>query len=578
MKYILVSGGVISGLGKGIVSCSIGAILTECNVPLCMIKIDPYLNIDAGTFSPYEHGEVYILNDGGEVDLDLGHYERFCDLTLTSDNNITSGKIYHNIINKERHGDYLGQTVQVVPHMVNSIETWIKNVALKSCSKDGKTPEVCIIELGGTTGDIEGMAFFEAFRHMQFHLEDNNFCSVHVSLLPETSNGEIKTKPTQHSIKSLLSRGLQTDILVLRSRRQIHERIPKKLANLCQVRGERIICLHDVDCLYKVPIMIEQQGLINMLNTVLESNFTLNTNKMSKWEDLLYRSIYYKEMISIGLVGKYTKLSDTYKSVLDALQSAALHMNYKVDIILIESKNLVEKIDKPGKTEKNDTNEDIESIRTTKCTKNRRLSYSDPSDAWKALKACDGVLVPGGFGDRGILGKINAIQYARTNDIPFLGICLGLQCAVIEFARNELHLTDANSIEFDFNTQHPVVIEMLEYDSVNKGGTMRLGLKETIFNEPCYLQDLYGSNSAHERHRHRYEVNQNYVEQLESKGMKFVGKNKEGNRMEILSLKDHPYFYGVQYHPEFLSKPNKPSPPFLGLIKKSIEYQTKKFS
>lgn len=545
MKYILVTGGVISGIGKGVVASSLGVILKHCNVPVTSIKIDPYINIDAGTFSPYEHGEVYVLDDGGEVDLDLGNYERFLDATLRRDNNITTGKIYQHVIMKERRGDYLGKTVQVVPHITDAIQKWVENVALLPVTDDHRQPEVCIIELGGTIGDIEGMPFVEAFRQFQFRVGRNNFCSVHVSLVPQPkATGEHKTKPTQASVRELRGLGISPDLIVCRSERPVDESVKEKISSFCHVLPEQVINIHDCPTIYHVPLALQQQGIIDLLSSKMCFEMPIERPRkfMSKWKAMAGRAEHLRREVRIALVGKYTKLEDAYTSVIKALNHAALAVKYRLKLTYISAADL-----------------EVE----TKSTEPVRFH-----DAWRTLCDCQGVLVPGGFGTRGVEGKIAAAHWARTTGKPFLGICLGLQCAVIEFARNVLHLADANSIEINPNTPHPLVVEMPEHNPGELGGTMRLGKRKTVFKEPnSILRHLYGDlDEIEERHRHRFEVNPQYIDDLESAGMKFVGQDVDNVRMEIMELEGHPFYAAVQYHPEYLSRPMRPSPPYLGLI------------
>lgn len=560
MKYCLITGGVISGVGKGVISSSIGSLLKACGLKVTSIKIDPYINIDAGTFSPFEHGEVFVLDDGGEVDLDLGNYERFLDITLHRDNNITTGKIYENVITKERKGDYLGKTVQVIPHITDCIQEWVERVAHVSIDPNEQgDPDVCIIELGGTIGDIEGMPFIEAFRQFQFRVKRENFMNIHVSLIP-VQNGEHKTKPTQNSVKELRGLGISPDILICRSATQMPESAREKLAMFTHVNKEQVICLPDVNTIYKVPLILFEHNLADWFAERLSlKDVTLKLQKlaeanpndankriqsiMGKWVDLADRSDHLTKSIEIALVGKYTTQSDTYTSIVKALEHAGLESNRKVCIKYIDSSELEKE------TEKEDP-----------------VKYHE---AWQMVCRVDGVLVPGGFGTRGTEGMIEAAKWARLNNKPYLGICLGLQCAVIEFCRNQMHLTDANSFEFNKQSQHPVVIEMPEHNSGQMGGTMRLGKRRTIFKKDCdsILKKLYGNvNFVDERHRHRYEVNPKYVEEIEKNGLIFTGQSEDGNRMEIMELKGHKYYVGVQYHPEYLSRPSRPSAPFMGFV------------
>ncbi|XP_075231690.1 CTP synthase isoform X2 [Lycorma delicatula] len=544
MKYILVTGGVISGVGKGVIASTFGTILKCCGIQVTLIKIDPYINIDAGTFSPYEHGEVYVLDDGGEVDLDLGNYERFLDVTLHRDNNITTGKIYQHVINKERNGDYLGKTVQVVPHITDAIQEWVERVATVSVSPDGAKPEVCIVELGGTIGDIEGMPFVEAFRQFQFRVKKENFCVAHVSLVPQPkSTGESKTKPTQSSVRELRGLGLSPDLIVCRSENPINHDVKVKISSFCHVAPEQVICIHDLSSIYQVPIVMEQQRIVEFFRERLKLDIPLPRPKkfMHKWKDLAARVDNLRRDVHIALVGKYTRLEDSYASVTKALQHSAIAVGYNLKLTYIEAANL------------------------EKATK-----LSNPvlyHEAWQMLCRSDGVLVPGGFGKRGMEGKLEACRWCRETVKPFLGICLGLQAAVIEFARNVLGLEDADSSEINPETKHPVVIDMPEHTKGQMGGTMRLGKRVTEFeNKDSILKYLYGKDRIEERHRHRYEVNPEFVSQLEAAGLKFVAKDEQKERMEILELKGHPYYVATQFHPEYLSRPLAPSPPFLGLI------------
>lgn len=547
MKYILVTGGVISGVGKGVIASSFGTLLNSCGISVTCIKIDPYINIDAGTFSPYEHGEVFVLDDGGEVDLDLGNYERFLDVTLHRDNNITTGKIYKEVIEKEREGKYLGKTVQVVPHITDAIQEWVERVAQQPVNGNVK-PEVCIVELGGTIGDIEGMPFVEAFRQFQFRVKRENFCVAHVSLVPmPRSTGEPKTKPTQASVRELRGLGLSPDLIVVRSEAEIGQEVKEKISNFCHVAPEQVICVHDLSSIYHVPILMDGAGVVQFLTERLQ--LTLPTSKPDKalyrWRDLARRVDNLTKEVTIALVGKYTRLEDAYASVSKSLQHASIQAGHKLNIKFIEACNLEENMKR----------------------ENPVLFH----EAWKTLCASDGILVPGGFGQRGIEGKIEACKWARENKKPFLGICLGLQAAVIEFGRNVLKLEGANSTEVDPKTPHPMVIDMPEHHTGQMGGTMRLGRRTTLFKGDSVIRKLYGgSDSIDERHRHRYEINTKYLTELEAKGLRFVGHDQEKERMEILELENHPYYVATQYHPEYLSRPLKPSPPFMGLILASV--------
>ncbi|XP_006835668.1 PREDICTED: CTP synthase 2 [Chrysochloris asiatica] len=544
MKYILVTGGVISGIGKGIITSSIGMILKSSGLRVTAIKIDPYLNIDAGTFSPFEHGEVFVLNDGGEVDLDLGNYERFLDVNLCRDNNITTGKIYHHVINKERRGDYLGKTVQVVPHITDAIQEWVMNQAMVPVDENKEEPQVCIIELGGTIGDIEGMPYVEAFRQFQFKAKRENFCNIHVSLVPQPSNsGEQKTKPTQNSVRAMRCLGLSPDLIICRSATPIDMAVKEKISMFCHVKPEQVICIHDVSSVYRAPIILDEQGIANYLKERLNLPIVDSaSNLLFKWRNLADRYENLQKTCSIALVGKYSTLRDCYASVFKALEHSALAINYKLNLMYIDSIDL----------EQTTENEDPMKFH----------------EAWQKICKADGILVPGGFGTRGMMGKLQAISWARTKKIPFLGVCLGMQLAVIEFARNCLNWKDADSTEFDPNTSVPLVIDMPEHNPGNLGGSVRMGLRRTVFKtENSMLRKLYGDVPfIEERHRHRYEVNPNLASQFEQSDLHFVAQDVDGERMEIMELANHPYFVGVQFHPEFSSRPMRPSPPYLGLL------------
>ncbi|XP_019160384.1 PREDICTED: CTP synthase-like isoform X2 [Ipomoea nil] len=543
MKYVLVTGGVVSGLGKGVTASSIGLILQACGLRVTSIKIDPYLNIDAGTMSPFEHGEVFVLDDGGEVDLDLGNYERFLDNKLTRDNNITTGKIYQSVLEKERRGDYLGKTVQVVPHITDAIQEWIERVAaIPVDGKDGPA-DVCVIELGGTIGDIESMPFIEALGQFSYRVGTGNFCLIHVSLVPVLSVvGEQKTKPTQHSVKGLRSLGLTPNILACRSTTQLDENVKEKLSKFCHVPVENIVTLYDVSNIWHVPLLLRDQKAHEAILRALNLKEVAKEPELREWTSRAELCDLLHEPVRVAMVGKYMGLSDSYLSVLKALLHASVACRRKLCIDWVPAGDL----------------EDI-------TAKENPDNYKS---AWDLLKGADAVLVPGGFGDRGVEGKILAAKYARENRIPYLGICLGMQIAVIEFARSILGLKDANSTEFDPNTQNPCVIFMPEGSKTHMGGTMRLGSRRTYFQvADCISAKLYGNNDfVDERHRHRYEVNPEMVEQLEAAGLCFTGKDESGRRMEIFELSNHSYFVGVQFHPEFKSRPGKPSALFVGLI------------
>jgi CTP synthase len=539
MKYVVVSGGVLSGLGKGVTASSIGVLLKSAGLRVTSIKIDPYLNSDAGTMSPFEHGEVFVLDDGGEVDLDLGNYERFLDINLGKNNNLTTGKIYSKVIEAERRGDYLGKTVQVIPHVTDAVQEWIEDVAHQPADGSGEIPDACIIELGGTVGDIESSPYIEALRQFQFRVGRENVTFVHVSLVPVMGPvGEQKTKPTQHTVKELRGLGITPDILVCRSTSPLSVETREKLAAFCHVSPQAVMSTHDVPNIYHVPLMLQEQGLCEILGVDHRA-----TDLLKDWKTMAHHLDTLTEAVHIGMVGKYTNLSDAYLSVIKSLQHAAMAVDRKLVIDWIEASHL----------ESDWGNEE------------------EKKSAWDLLKKADGVLVPGGFGDRGVEGKIAAAQYARTTQTPYLGICLGLQVATIEFCRNVLNLEGANSTEFDENAPTAAVVFMPEISKTHLGGTMRLGTRPTLWQvDECKIRTLYGKGEAvDERHRHRYEVNPDLIERIEAEGLVFVGKDETGQRCEIFELTDHPYYVGVQYHPEFKSRPGRPSPPFLGLLKAS---------
>jgi len=550
MKYILITGGVMSGIGKGILASGVGAVLKASGLHITSIKIDPYLNIDAGTFSPYEHGEVFVLDDGGEVDLDLGNYERFLNVTLTRDNNITTGKIYRSVTDKERRGDYLGKTVQVVPHITDEIQNWVMDVAKIPVDGSDEQPEVCIIELGGTTGDIEGMPFYEAFRQFSHKVRRENFCKFHVSLiLQPRSTTDDKTKPTQQTVAEVRKLGLAPDFLVCRSEAPIQESTKEKISNFCDVDKEFVISLPDLPSTYDVPLALLEQNVLELLGRRLKLGY-LEASQESK--NLLIHLANQKSLcegdVTIALVGKYTLYTkDAYASIIKALEHASYACRRRLNLIYVEGCEL----------ELNTKETDFEKYEA----------------AWNKVKSAHGILIPGGFGKRGTSGKMEAIRWARLNKIPMLGICLGLQLAAIEFARNVLNLHNANSTELDENCEIKIVIDMPEHNQGQLGGTMRLGKRKTIFKtENSKLRKFYGGQQEiEERHRHRYEVNPEYLKVLEDAGLRFVAQDETGKRQEILELDDHPYFVAVQYHPEYLSKPLAPSPPFFGLLKAATE-------
>lgn len=553
MKYVVVSGGVISGIGKGVLASSTGLLFKTLGYRVTSIKIDPYMNIDAGTMSPLEHGECFVLNDGGEVDLDLGNYERYLNITLTKDHNITTGKIYSHVIQRERKGDYLGKTVQVVPHVTGAIQDWIERVAKIPVDDSGLEPQICIIELGGTVGDIESAPFVEALRQFQFRVGTNSFALIHVSLVP-VIHGEQKTKPTQAAIKDLRSLGLTPDMIACRCSDILEVATIEKIGMFCHVGPNQVIAVHDVNSTYHVPLLLKEQKIMKFLATKLQlTDINLTKEEVAKGDNLLVRwksltSSYDKsfETVTIALVGKYTHLKDSYLSVIKSLEHSSMKCNRKLKIEWVESSDLEEE------TKASDL-----------------LKYHK---AWHHVCQADGILVPGGFGSRGIEGMVAAAKYARENDIPYLGVCLGLQIAVIEFVRNVVGIAGSTSMEFEpeHSEETASVVYMPDVDQVKLGGTMRLGIHQTKFvagTENSNLRKLYGGPEfVEERHRHRYEVNPKLISKIESKGLKFIGKDESEKRMELLELDGHKFYCGTQYHPEYLSKVLDPSRPFLGLV------------
>ncbi|KAI7880945.1 CTP synthase [Lichtheimia hyalospora FSU 10163] len=552
-KYIVVSGGVISGIGKGVIASSTGALLKSLGLRVTAIKIDPYLNIDAGLMSPLDHGEVFVLNDGGEVDLDLGNYERFLDVQLSRINNITTGKIYSEVIEKERRGDYLGKTVQVVPHITDAIQNWVERVAAMPIDDSGEQPDVCIIELGGTVGDIESAPFVEAMRQFQFRVGHDNFCLIHVSLVPVVGSvGEQKTKPTQMSVRDLRGAGLTPDLIACRSSKVLDENVQRKISMFCHVAPEQVLAVHDVASVYHVPLLMHEKGALDFFRKRLNLDaLTISKEQRlageSLWKDWSKLAVSHDRLldtVTIALVGKYTDLHDSYISVYKALEHASLACNRKLKIKWIEATDLEDGV-----------------------LKTNAIKFHE---SWQALCSADGVLVPGGFGNRGIEGMILAAKWARENKIPYLGICLGMQIAVIEFARHVCGMPEANSAELDPDTKTPVIVYMPEISKTHMGGTMRLGIRPTLFQpgtESSLVRKLYDNKTEiDERYRHRYEVNLDHVALFEDKGLKFIGRDDTGERMEIAELDDHPFFIGCQYHPEYLTRPLKPHPVFKGLL------------
>lgn len=571
VKFVLVSGGVISGIGKGLTASSLGVLLKCCGWRVTAIKIDPYLNTDAGTMSPFEHGEVFVLNDGGEADLDLGNYERFLDVTLSRDNNITTGKIYSQVLERERRGDYLGKTVQVVPHITDAIQEWILRVA-RAPDENGNRPEICVIELGGTVGDIESMPFVEALRQLRYNVGDINFCSVFVSLVPELGVvGEQKTKPTQHGVKNISSMGLSPQLIVCRSERPLLPETKKKLAMFCQVAPDAVISVHDVSNTYQIPLMLQEQGVCNLMIRTLQLVWRLPT-RLERWARMASTANDAKEKVNICIVGKYTGLSDAYLSVIRALQHAGMAVGRHVVVSWVESSDLqtpanrITRVESVSAATDGDSNDLENGAASAGCSPGEAAAKYEA--AWDVVRAADGILVPGGFGDRGVEGKICAVRFARKSKIPFLGICLGMQMAAVEAVRSVYNEPLANSEEIDGDAPVKAVVYMPEVDKSKMGGTMRLGVRKTIIGTTdCLAAWLYGKTEIWERHRHRYEVNPKVVERLEAEdGMRFVGFDESKQRMEILELENHPFFLGTQYHPEFMSRPGRPSPPFVGLV------------
>jgi CTP synthase len=537
-KYIFVTGGVVSSLGKGVAAASMGCLLESRGLRVTLQKCDPYLNVDPGTMSPYQHGEVYVTDDGAETDLDLGHYERFTSARLTRDHNWTTGRIYEAIITKERRGDYLGKTVQVIPHVTDEIKAAFRKVAHSTSSGQADDVDVIIVEIGGTVGDIESLPFLEAIRQMRLELGPENTVFVHVTLVPFIPTvGELKTKPTQHSVKELLSIGIQPDILLCRSDRHLPRELKAKIALFCNMAESRVISAQDVESIYEVPLALAREGLDEQLLRHLR--LEARPRDLSRWVDLLDRVHNPEGEARIAVVGKYVQLEDAYKSLREALQHGGLAHKLRTVIEWVEA-------------------EEIDSLSTA----GARLSH------------VDGILVPGGFGKRGIEGMITAIQYAREAKIPFFGICLGMQCATIEFARNVAGLAGANSTEFDSHSPHRVIYKLRELLGVDEmGGTMRLG------SWPCQLEPgsrahrAYGQLEIAERHRHRYEFNRDYEASLTAAGLRISGKTPDGVYVEIIELRDHPWFLGCQFHPEFKSKPLAPHPLFTAFIGASCEHR-----
>tara|TARA_B100000965_G_scaffold156484_1_gene130407 strand:+ start:277 stop:1920 length:1644 start_codon:yes stop_codon:yes gene_type:complete len=541
-KFIFVTGGVVSSLGKGIASASLGAILESRGLSVTILKLDPYINLDPGTMSPFQHGEVFVTEDGSETDLDLGHYERFLTSKMTRSNNFTTGQVYEEVLRKERKGDYLGGTVQVIPHITDEIKRRIIKGAGKS--------DIAIVEIGGTVGDIESQPFLEAIRQMKIDLLPNQTLFMHLTLLPFLkSAGETKTKPTQRSVKEMLSHGLQPDILVCRSDVIMEDEERKKIALFTNVLKDSVISMPDVDSIYKIPIELNNQRVDDIVLKKLQINSTKKPN-LKDWKRVIKEDLEPKETVKVSMVGKYTELADAYKSLNEALKHGGFKNNLKVDIDYVDSEELNSK--------------NVHGI----------------------LKNSNAILVPGGFGERGIEGMVCAVKYARTKLIPYLGICLGMQIAVIEYARNVANLKLANSTEFNDKTDYPVVGLISEWldlegsvekrdSNSNLGGTMRLGSQECVLEKNSLTRSLYKKSRIKERHRHRYEVNNNFIDILISKGMSVVGKSSDKMLVEVIEVKDHPWFIGCQFHPEFTSDPRKGHPLFSGFIRSAKENRNK---
>lgn len=526
-KYIFVTGGVVSSLGKGIVASSIATLLEARDLKVNMIKLDPYINVDPGTMNPLQHGEVFVTEDGYEADLDLGHYERYTNITTSSNNNFTSGQIYFDVIEKERKGEYLGKTVQVIPHITDHIKECVYQA--------GEGNDVVLVEIGGTVGDIESLPFLEAIRQIGHDLDRSQALYIHLTLVPWiNSAGELKTKPTQHSVTKMREIGLQPDILVCRTERALDDDIKKKIALFTNVRYDAVIEARDVSSVYECPLAFHEEGLDKKIVELLQL-WTKQPN-LQKWANIMDSVNNPKDTVTIGVVGKYVDLKDSYKSLHEALLHSGIDLRLNVNIEYINSEELNVKEDK------------------------------------EKLKKCDGFLIPGGFGERGVSGKIDTIQYARENNIPYFGICLGLQVAVIEFARNVLGLKDANSVEIDKDTPENVIDIMLEQKKVKDfGATMRLGAFPCTMKADSKIAKIYGATEVSERHRHRYEVNNKYVPALEEKGLVISGKNEKLDLVESIELPNHPWFIAVQSHPEFKSKPGAPHPLFRSFVEASYK-------
>jgi CTP synthase len=528
-KYIFVTGGVVSSLGKGITAASLGRLLKNRGLKVTIQKFDPYINVDPGTMSPYQHGEVFVTDDGAETDLDLGHYERFIDINLTKNSNVTTGKVYSTVISKERRGEFLGGTVQVIPHITNEIKDRVFRAGKEAGS------DVVITEIGGTVGDIESLPFLEAIRQIKSDVGRENVMYIHVTLIPYLkAAGEVKTKPTQHSVKELRSIGIQPQVIVCRTEHVLSEELKRKIALFCDIDARAVIECRDADTLYEIPLMLHEQGL----DDIVVEHLKLSAPKpdMTEWVKLVHRVKNLKRQTEIAIVGKYVALHDAYLSIVEALGHAGIHCDSEVNIRWVNAEELTDQ------------------------------------NVAERLAGVHGILVPGGFGDRGIEGKITAIRYAREQRIPFFGICLGMQVAVVEFARSVVGLDGANSSEIQPATPYPVIDLLPEQNDVeNLGGTMRLGLYPCKLAHGSLAMECYGEELVYERHRHRYEFNNEYREQIEAAGLKISGTSPDGRLVEIIEYPDHPWFLAVQFHPEFTSRPNRPQPLFRGFVQAALD-------
>ena len=535
-KYIFITGGVVSSLGKGIAAASIGALLESRGLSVSLIKVDPYINVDPGTMSPFQHGEVFVTNDGTETDLDLGHYERFVRFQASRKNNFTAGKVYETVIRNERKGNYLGGTVQVIPHITNEIKKRIK--------EGGQNKDIAIVEVGGTVGDIESQPFVEALRQMALELPSSSWAFVHLTLVPFIdASGELKTKPTQHSVKELRSLGISPDVLICRSNQELPKDEKNKIALFCSVPKESVISMHDVETVYSVPILLNKQKVDKAILEKLK--ITTNNPKLNDWKRVVKAKLHPEKEVNVSFVGKYTELKDSYKSINEALEHAGIKNKAKVNINFVEAENITSK------------------------------------NIGKTLKNADAILVPGGFGERGVEGMILACKYARENNIPYLGICLGMQVAIIEYARNILNLKGANSTEFNQDTKHPVIGLITEWNDISGkkekrdknsdlGGTMRLGGQLCKLKKNSNSYKMYKSIEIMERHRHRYEVNPKFKDDMIKKGLDVVGTSIDGKLVEMIEIPKHKWFLACQFHPEFTSNPRDGHPIFNSYIKSTI--------